>query len=154
MKTLLTALLALSALFVLTSHADQRFETTGGFCHFVLPVGLQGGNDDAETFFANCENSITQLNDGTGQGTTTVTVKYSGDSIPFTESFFSSGAETGINCVMVDSNNTTYVTQDWESSYKVKGAGKQRGGGDDADDRGSGGGKITYTVVCRNAPQQ
>ncbi len=45
--------------------ADQRFETAGGYSHFVLDQN----NDDNEIYFANCENSIETAN-GVASGST------------------------------------------------------------------------------------
>jgi hypothetical protein len=166
-------------LLPLTVIADQRFETVGGFCHFVTPEGFRNANDDNEVFFANCLNSIRQNEDGTGDGSTVVKVKYPEGALPFTESYETSGAETGIDCVMVDSNNTQYVTQDWNSKYKPKikdlkdfqkAFGTQEGDEDyDRDfdfnedgvinslDTGifkqTAKGEIEYSITCRNGAQ-
>lgn len=119
--------------------ADQRFETVGGFCHFITPEGFQTGNDDNEVFFANCLNYIRQKSDGTGEGTTKVTATAPKNAnVIDLVSYSTSGAQTGEDCVMVDSNGTTYVTQDWNSEYKVMGHS----------------GKIEYSLACRNAAQQ
>jgi len=138
MKYLLTLLAALAITFSLSTYADQRFETVGGFCHFVTPEGFATANDDNEVFFANCENSIRQTADGSGEGSTKVIVQYPKGAEPFEETYKTSGAETGIDCNMVDSNGTQYTTQDWDSVYKVMGKA----------------GKIAYSVTCRNAAQQ
>ena len=100
--------------------ADQRMETRDGFCHAVTPEGFQTANDDNEVFLSNCVNSIRQDADGNGDGSYVMKVKYPDGAAPFLASYTTSGAETGINCVMVDSNGTNYVTQDWDSTYKVK----------------------------------
>jgi len=100
--------------------ADQRFETVGGFCHYVTPEGFANGNDDNEVFYANCENSIRQNQDGTGTGSNTVKVKYPAGAIPFTGEYTFTGADTGVDCVMVDSNGTTYVTQNWTATYEAE----------------------------------
>jgi len=117
--------------------ADQRFETVGGFCHFVTPEGFQTANDDNEVFFANCLNSIRQKANGDGEGSTTVKVIYPGSALLFTEDYTTNGPATGINCNMVDSNGTTYTTNDWNSHYHVN-----------TEDN-----SITYTLHCRNATQ-
>jgi hypothetical protein len=96
------------------SYADQRMETVGGFCHFVV----NPQNADNEIFVSNCVSSIIQNNDGTGTGFVLKKVEYPGLLLPVGDLRLT-GAETGINCVMVDSNGTTYVTQDWTSLYKV-----------------------------------
>lgn len=99
--------------------ADQRMETVG-FCHAVTPQGFNTNNDDNEVFISNCVSSIRQNADATGEGSYIVAITYpSLKSMPFTNSFTTTGADTGINCVMVDSNNVNYVTQDWESKYQV-----------------------------------
>jgi hypothetical protein len=167
-------------LFSFNAVADQRFETTGGFCHFVTPEGFANNNDDNEVFFANCENSIRQKANGDGEGSTTVKVDYPAGAVPFYGEHKYSGADTGINCVMVDSNNTQYTTQDWDSNYKVrvkdlkdfqKAFFTQEGdknydrdfdynedGFIDYSDltifRTAATSTIEYTIVCRNAAQQ
>ena len=93
-------------------HADQRMETVGGFCHFVI----NPDNEDNEIFVSNCVSSIVQNNNRTGTGWVLKKVKYPGILLPVSNLMLT-GAETGINCVMVDSNGTTYVTQDWISRY-------------------------------------
>lgn len=140
LRRFLVAFVASLLVIVVAGNAwsDQRFETVGGFCHFVTPEGFQNGNDDNEVFFSNCENSIRQKSDGTGEGSTRVTVFYPMGSQPFVKTHTASGADTGIDCVMVDSNGTTYTTRQWRSRYKVMGDS----------------GKIEYTVSCRNADQQ
>lgn len=115
-------LIILLGLFVATvAAADQRMETVGGFCHAVTPEGFATANDDNEVFISNCVSSIRQNADATGEGSYVVAVTYpSLKSMPFTnKSFKTTGAESGVNCVMIDSNNTTYVTQDWASNYQV-----------------------------------
>jgi hypothetical protein len=134
--------------------ADQRFETTGGFCHFVLGLDANGFiaedsglpiDDDNETFFANCENAITVINE-VGQGSTRITVKYANKAdVPLKHSLRLNGADTGVDCVMVDSNNNVYVTRDWNSSYKVQ--------GDNGNGNGNSG-KVLYKLSCRNGAQQ
>lgn len=141
MKAILAGLLALG--IVSSVSADQRFETTGGFCHFVTPEGFQNGNDDNEVFYANCLNSIRQNSDGTGNGSTIINVKFPLDSAPFTESYETSFEETGIDCVMVDSNGTTYVSQDWNSTYEYRGITRRNKIP-----------SIKYTLICRNGNQQ
>jgi len=136
------------ALFCTVAIADQRFETVGGFCHFVTPDGFANGNDDAEVFYANCTNAIEQHNDGTGSGSTKVTVKFPG-AMPFAGKHKFTGSDTGIECVMVDSNGTEYRTLDWFAVYKAS--------GDDDDYDGmvdDGEGKIKYELTCLNAQQQ
>jgi len=116
MRYFITLLVLVSSLAV----ADQRMETTGGFCHAVTHEGFATANDDNEVFISNCVSSIRQNADATGEGSYVVAVTYpSLKSMPFTSSFKTSGAESGVNCVMVDSNNTTYTSQDWVSNYQV-----------------------------------
>jgi hypothetical protein len=122
---------------------DQRFETVGGFCHFVTPEGFQTANDDNEVFYANCLNSIRQNADGSGSGSTTINVEYPVGAAPFIDSYETTGADTGVDCVMVDSNGTTYVTQDWNSVYEVKTRGKSKLNVE-----------INFELVCRNGAQQ
>jgi len=102
-------------------YADQRMETVGGFCHAVTPEGFATANDDNEVFISNCVSSIRQNADGTGEGSYDVTVTYpSRSALPFTDHRYdTTGADTGVNCVMVDSNNVNYVTQEWFSRYTV-----------------------------------
>ena len=166
-------LLIVLLMFTMNAYADQRFETVGGFCHFVTPEGFENTNDDNEVFFANCENSIRQNQDGTGSGSTKTTGKYPAGALPFTGEHEYSG-ETGVDCVMVDSNGTVYVTQDWNSKYEVKIKGlwgfKRAFLTNDEDydfnedgivnalDIGifkqNADGKIEYTLTCRNGAQQ
>jgi hypothetical protein len=143
MKYLLILLFA----FTLSAQADQRFETVGGFCHFVTPEGFATANDDNEVFFANCENSIRQNNDATGSGSTLVEVDYPLGALPFTGKFAYSGAETGIDCVMVDSNGTAYVTQDWDSVYESKIKYHKKTNEPQKAE-------IKYSITCRNGAQQ
>jgi len=111
-------LVILLGMFVVSgAFADQRFETVGGFCHWVTVEGFTNNNDDNEVFFANCENSIRQNQDGTGTGSTVAKVKYPAAAMPFVGEHEFTGAGTGIDCVMVDSNGTQYVTQDWTATY-------------------------------------
>jgi len=117
MKTLIVII---AMMFSGVISADQRMETVGGFCHAVTPEGFATGNDDNEVFISNCVSSIRQNADATGEGSYDVAVTYpSLNSMPFTAHFKTTGADTGIACVMVDSNNTTYATQDWTSNYQV-----------------------------------
>ena len=162
------------ALFTVGAAADQRMETRDGFCHAVTPEGFQTANDDNEVFLSNCVNSIRQDADGNGDGSFVMKVKYPDGSYPFGGNYTTSGAETGINCVMVDSNGTNYVTQDWDSTYKVKVKDrkdfKKAWGTDDEEFDFNNDGivgyadiplfyeqvdiEIKYTVVCRNGAQQ
>jgi len=162
------------ALFCTATIADQRLETVGGFCHLVTPEGFQTNNDDNEMFLANCLNSIRQNADGTGSGSTLVKIKYPANALPFYGEYEYSGAETGVNCVMVDSNGTTYVTQDWDSVYKseIEDIDDFRDaiGTDDEDYDLNGNGivdgadyslwkseakaEIKFTLTCRNGAQQ
>jgi hypothetical protein len=170
MKYLIIVFLLLSANVI----ADQRMETVGGFCHFVTPEGFATANDDNEVFLANCVNSIRQNADATGSGSTMVKVKYPPTAMPFFGKYKFSGAETGVDCVMVDSNGTTYATQDWDATYKteIKELKKfQKALGTDNSDydynedgvvngldvgmfRQQAEGEIKYSVVCRNGAQQ
>jgi len=125
-------------LFASVVQADQRFETVGGFCHFIL----NPNNDDNEVFFANCMNSIVQNNDGTGSGSTLVKVSYPFGAAPISETTVFTGEETGIPCVMVDSNGTTYSTLDWPSIYRFK------------PPRGKHHSTVNYEMVCSNGQQQ
>jgi hypothetical protein len=170
MKYFIIVLMMLS----FTAVADQRFETVGGFCHFVTPEGFANGNDDNEVFFANCENSIRQNQDGTGSGSTLVKVKYPAGALPFTGKHTFTGAGTGVDCVMVDSNGTQYVTRDWTATYEAEIEGlddfAEAFGTDDEDfdyngdgivnslDTGffkqNADGKIKYTISCFNGAQQ
>ena len=134
------------ALFTVGAAADQRMETTGGFCHFVTPEGFATANDDNEVFASNCESSIRQDADGNGDGSTIWEIEYPNGAEPFAESYSTNGAETGINCVMVDSNGTTYATQDWDSTYKVKSRNRHSKSRRDVE--------IEYRLVCRNGAQQ
>lgn len=181
MKQLTTILTLLAVMcFGTIVAADQRFETTGGFCHFVTPEGFANNNDDNEVFFANCENSIRQTANGDGNGSTLVKVKYPSGAMPFYGEHTYSGADTGVDCVMVDSNNTTYATQDWDSTYSAnvddfnkfkrafgsqEGDRKYREEFDFNDDgvintldlsifRSQASGTIKYTISCRNGAQQ
>ncbi len=129
-------------LFASVVQADQRFETVGGFCHFVTPDGFMAGNDDDEVFFANCENSIHQNADGTGSGTTIITVAFPYGDAPFDDTWHETGAETGVNCVMVDSNGTQYVTLDWKSDYIYRKPTRKRPA------------SIKFSMSCRNGAQQ
>ena len=160
--------------FMTGAIADQRFETVGGFCHFVTPEGFANGNDDNEVFFANCENSIQQNQDGTGSGSTLVNVKYPAGALPFIGEHTFTGADTGVNCVMVDSNGTQYTTQDWTATYEteVKDLDELNDAfftdDEDFDFNGDGivdfadltifisqtDGKIKYTISCFNSAQQ
>jgi len=167
----------ISTIVLLTStalFADQRFETVGGFCHAVTPQGVQDGNDDNEVFISNCLSSIRQNADGTGSGSYTIEVEYPVGAQPFSHNFKTTGAESGIDCNMVDSNNTTYNTQDWYSVYQFeiddlnkfrKHLGKPSNKYDyngngvvDAQDYSTfirkTKAEITYTVVCKNGAQQ
>ena len=130
--------LLIAAAFISTSvFADQRFETVGGFCHFVTPDGFANGNDDDEVFYANCLNSIRQNNDGTGTGYVSITADYpKKEELPFSKKYSTSGNQTGVDCVMVDSNGTQYRTQNWNAFYHVQGN------------------KVKITMTCRNAQQQ
>jgi len=92
--------------------ADQRMETVGGFCHFVI----NPNNADNEIFVSNCVSSIVQDNNGNVDGYVSMRVNYPGVLLPV-GNLNLTGESTGINCVMVDSNGTTYVTQDWNSIY-------------------------------------
>ena len=154
--------------------ADQRFETNNGMCHFVTPEGFANGNDDNEVFFANCENSIRQNQNGTGSGSTMVKVKYPAGAMPFVGEYEFTGAGTGVDCVMVDSNGTQYVTQDWTASYEAEVDGlndfRDAFGTDDSDYDYNGdgivngldigifksqaNGKIEYVLSCFNGAQQ
>ena len=125
-------------LFSSVVQADQRFETVGGFCHFVL----NPENDDNEVFFANCQNSIVQNNDGTGRGSTIIEVKYPFGSAPIEKTLILTGEETGIPCVMVDSNGTTYSTLDWTSKYQYR------------PPRGKNRSTVIYEMICSNGQQQ
>jgi hypothetical protein len=118
MKGFIFIILLCVSMFV---SADQRMETVGGFCHAVTPEGFATANDNNEVFISNCVSSIRQNADGTGEGSYDVTVTYpSRRALPFTDPrYYTTGAGTGVNCVMVDSNNTTYVTQEWFSRYTV-----------------------------------
>jgi hypothetical protein len=106
-------LLAVTMITYTSVIADQRFETNNGFCHFVL----NPNNANNEVFFANCQNSIVQNDDGTGTGTTYIRVQFPIGDAPIAESLALSGDETGIACNMVDSNGTQYTTNDWTSEY-------------------------------------
>ena len=108
MKALLVLLLASSLV-----QADQRLETNNGFCHFVL----NAANADNEEFLANCLHGIRQNNDGTGTGAVYIAVQYPPAGAPVTEDVAYTGTDTGIPCNMVDSNGTTYSTNDWNSFY-------------------------------------
>ena len=136
----------LAAIVSTSVFADQRMETTGAFCHFVTPQGLRNGNDDNELFVSNCVSTIRQRVTGRGYGFVSFEVDYPRNRI---RSVFTSvsdvykytGAETGINCVMVDSNDTTYVTGNWVSTYQIV---KQT---PDVD-------TVRYSLTCKNGAQQ
>ena len=69
--------------------------------------------------------------------------------MPFAGKHKFTGSDTGIECVMVDSNGTEYRTLDWFAVYKAS--------GDDDDYDGmvdDGEGKIKYELTCLNAQQQ
>ena len=142
--------------------ADQRFESVGGFCHFVL----NPNNDDNEIFFANCKNSIRVNDDGTADGSTMHTVSYPKGAEPINASVAMVGAGNhhaaiaqwlstatviaDTSCVMVDSNGTAYETTDWTARYIL--IERQRkpvevGGGWTPA-------KVRYELVCNNAYQQ
>jgi len=131
--------LTVLVLFSSVVQADQRFETVGGFCHFIL----NPDNDDNEVFFANCENSITQNNDGSGEGSTHVVVKYPLGGEPIVKTtYFDNETAPNIPCVMVDSNGTTYVSNDWYSKYKYRAGRRHKPA------------QITFSMVCSNGRQQ
>jgi len=109
MKYLLLLLLSFSA------HADQRFETVGGFCHFILSTQ----NDDNEVFFSNCQNSITQLDDGSAIGSSIIEMEYPDLMAPVTTDTYFDSFDNDVECVMVDSNGTEYRSRAWRSSYIV-----------------------------------
>lgn len=140
-------------LFAATVSADQRMETVGGFCHFVTPEGFANGNDDNEEFIANCVNTIRQNQNGTGNGSVLITVDRPTGSLAFVGMYEFSGADTGIDCVMVDSNGTTYVTQDWDSVYNATDGKnhKNKKGKGHAKNHGA---SVTYSLTCRNGAQQ
>lgn len=173
--------LSIVLLFIATSVcADQRFETVGGFCHFVTPQGFQNNNDDNEVFYANCKNSIRQEANGTGSGSSKITAKYPPRGIPFIGEHEYTGEETGVDCVMVDSNGTQYVTRDWNSKYSVHVPGLNKfrsvfgtvkgdekydrdfdfnedgviNGLDIGEFRTEADGTVKYEIVCRNGVQQ
>jgi len=157
-------------MFSIHAVADQRFETVGGFCHFVL----NPDNDDNAVSLSNCANTIVQNDDGTGDGSTRVTVKYNGNYSPLYETLVLSGKKTGIDCVMVDSNGTSFVTRDWNSSYVVKVKDlkefKAAFGSDNEEFDLNNDGivdyadltlfrarstiQVNYTLICRNAAQE
>jgi len=120
MKTLMAIIGIIGIMLSGVVFADQRMETVGGFCHAVTPEGFATANDDNEVFISNCISSIRQKANATGEGSYVMAVTYpSLKSMPFTAHFKTNGADTGIACVMVDSNGTTYATQDWASNYRV-----------------------------------
>lgn len=148
MKHILTFIFL--ALFTLNVQADQNFNVNNGFCHFVTPTGFANGSDDAETFLMNCKNAtVTQALDGTGHGSVTAYVKYPDGAIPFTETFTTTGEESGIECLMTDSNGTQYLTRDWTSTYYVhlKKSNKRKHKRPNRD-------AITFETICRNGAQQ
>lgn len=167
-------IIILLSVFVSIAIADQRFETVGGFCHFVTPEGFATANDNNEIFTSNCVSSIRQNADATGSGSTQVKVEYPANSFPFIGKHKFSGTDTGVDCVMVDSNGTTYVTQDWTAVYDAYVEGldqfKAAYGTDSPEfDYNNDGfvnsidlpifkqnakGEITYTLMCRNGAQQ
>lgn len=130
-------LLSLALLLSTPAMSDQRFETVGGFCHFIL----NAQNDDNEVYFANCLNSIVQNNDGTGNGSTIILVTYPTGSAPISEDITFTGTDTGIPCIMVDSNGTTYQTNDWDSEYKILPSKNNLD-------------RVSFSLSCRNAQQQ
>jgi hypothetical protein len=155
---------------------DQRMETVGGFCHFITPEGFANNNDDNEVFASNCVSSIRQNQDGTGMGSTIMEIEYPAGAMPFVGEYEYTGDETGQECVMVDSNGTNYVTQDWTATYEAKldskeyekfkkHFGKKHGKYDLNDDgivnfedlallKQNSKGEIEYELACRNAAQQ
>jgi len=152
---------------IASSDMRMEVNSNNTFCHAVKPEAFEWGipagdiNDDNEVFLGGCRPSVDQNDDGTGDGDYIYTKQYFGD-LPFTDPsggyvqpgngngkakglqkksryvYTMTGAESGENCTMVDSNNTTYVTNDWNLEYVVSAYYKT----------------ITYKLACRNGAQQ
>jgi hypothetical protein len=138
--------------------ADQRIDTDENYCHFVTPEGFENGNDDNEEFVQGCNGgTIRQNQNGTGNGSILIEVNRPTGSLAFVGDYEFNGADTGIDCVMVDSNGTTYVTQDWDASYSATDGKTNHGKG-----KGKGHKKhllkhsaeVKYSLTCRNGAQQ
>ena len=155
-------LIALLMIVPFVSLADMRMEVNANntFCHAITPEGFANGNDDNEVFLGGCEPSVRQNTNGNGDGDYIHVKEYFGD-LPFNGPaqyvqpgngkgkakglqkkaayvYTMTGAQSGEACTMVDSNNTTYVTNDWNLEYVVDSKKKT----------------ITYKLACRNGAQQ
>jgi hypothetical protein len=159
MKILISIILCF-VLAVNVSYADQRMETVGGFCHFVVDPN----NDDNEVFFANCENSIA-VNNQTATSSTFKQVFYAGyDDVPISKTLKFKGVGSlsqktdyqtiNVTCESVDSNGNNYSTTDWESVYWYRNYIKRvyNIGGKNRFRKTNdiGGIMITYQLTCRN----
>ena len=149
------ALLMLVSTFAV---ADQEFNTSDNYCHFILGIDDDGNSvkdgatvdGDNEVFLGNCINSITTIAN-VAYGSTRVVAKYpSGDTMPMSESLELTGDETGTPCNMTDSNGVQYATNDWYSVYTVRGAEKDQGTGK-SKAKGKNA-QIEYRLYCNDAP--
>ena len=152
------------------AHADQRFETWQGLCHFAYDTN----DDDNEVYFANCKNTINTQDAGDGQGRlaygeSVTTARYRLDDKVYkgivNGDSWQRGADADPNlypdgmqyklaantaCVMVtsnydagndDNNETVYTTNDWNMEITVQEFSKEVM-------------VLRYHLSCRNAAAQ
>ena len=114
MNYIINALLAL-ALFIgfQMAHAGPRIETRDNFCHFVDDPD----DSDAEHFISNCPSRITTDNNGIANGVAYVRRKEPAWTAIQSNTW--TYADTGVPCVMVDSNGTEYHSRSFRSTVKV-----------------------------------
>lgn len=155
-------LILLALFFTFTAFADQRFETAGGYSHFVLDQN----NDDNEVYFSNCESTIETV-DGIANGGTKCKqkevriipwLKYNegivrnqgeddeayilplnGNTYPTSCEMVTSNYDTAND----DWNQTEYTTNTWVAKYVASRSSEEHPFFD-----------ITYTLYCKDGVQK
>ncbi len=120
--------------------ADPRMETNDNFCHFILDAD----NTDNEVFQAGCDSSIAVEDEvATGQAYIKFRIDHRASPIPVGTELVLTNEDSNSPCNMVDSNNTQYASNRWESRIKVGKHVKHNGLV-----------FITYRLVCYEGQQQ
>ena len=111
-------IMLICAVTAYTVKADMRADTANNFGHMVTPQGIATGDADNEIFLGGCPNRIRRQANGTAVGGYRCVVKEMPGFYPVTSPSQASSA-SGIACVLVESNGTTYVSNNWQSRIQI-----------------------------------